>query len=48
MLLLKRINDLGTTVLVVSHEKELVNEFNKRVVTISEGKLLETEGGYYQ
>ena len=47
MLLLKRINELGTTVLVVSHEKELVNEFNKRVVTISDGKLLETDGGYY-
>ncbi len=48
MLLLKQINDMGTTVLVVSHEKELVNAFEKRVVTISNGKLIETDGGYFK
>ena len=31
MLLLEKINELGTTVLVVTHEKELVNAFSKRV-----------------
>jgi cell division transport system ATP-binding protein len=48
MLLLQKINELGTTVLVVTHEKELVNAFSKRVVAISEGCLV-SDGmdGYY-
>ena len=33
MRLLERINALGTTVLVVTHEKDLVNRFDKRVVS---------------
>ena len=39
MNLLKRINELGTTVLVVTHEKELVNRLSKRVVAIRDGKI---------
>ena len=35
--LLERINALGTTVVVVTHEKGLVNHFNKRVIMINEG-----------
>ena len=38
MMLLERINQLGTTVLVVTHEKDLVNRFQKRVVTLERGK----------
>ena len=34
MMLLERINELGTTMLVVTHEKELVNRFSKRVIAI--------------
>ena len=34
MMLLERINELGTTMLVVTHEKNLVNRFSKRVVAI--------------
>ncbi len=37
MTLLERINALGTTVVVVTHEKGLVNHFNKRVIMINEG-----------
>ena len=37
MLLFEKINEMGTTVLVVTHEKELVNAFAKRVVTIDDG-----------
>ena len=37
MLLFEKINEMGTTVLVVTHEKELVNAFAKRVVTIEDG-----------
>ena len=40
MLLLEKINELGTTLLVVTHEKELVNAFSKRVVAINEGKIV--------
>ncbi|MBE6972232.1 MAG: cell division ATP-binding protein FtsE [Ruminococcaceae bacterium] len=37
MTLLQRINALGTTVVVVTHEKSLVNQFDKRVIMIDEG-----------
>ena len=48
MLLLEKINEMGTTVLVVTHEKELVNAFNKRVITIDSGNMV-SDGmeGYY-
>ncbi len=38
--LLTRINAMGTTVLVVTHEHELVREFNHRVIAISDGKVI--------
>ena len=48
MVLLERINELGTTVLVVTHEKALVNRFAKRVVAIENGRIISDEtGGYY-
>lgn len=48
MMLLERINELGTTVLVVTHERELVNRFSKRVVAIENGRIISDEtGGYY-
>lgn len=40
MLLFEKINDMGTTVLVVTHEKELVNAFSKRVVAIDGGQVI--------
>lgn len=48
MMLLRKINELGTTVLVVTHEKELVNALSKRVVALSDGCLI-SDGmdGYY-
>lgn len=48
MLLLEKINELGTTILVVTHEKELVNSFSKRVVAIDDGCIV-SDGmdGYY-
>lgn len=48
MMLLERINCLGTTVLVVTHEKELVNRFDKRVIAIDQGMVV-SDGmdGYY-
>ena len=48
MMLLERINELGTTVLVVTHEKNLVNRFDKRVVAIENGRIMsDGTGGYY-
>lgn len=48
MLLLQKINELGTTVLVVTHEKGLVDRFSKRVVAIDGGRII-SDGmdGYY-
>lgn len=49
MMLLQHINDLGTTVIVVTHEKELVNQFDKRVVAIDGGLIIsDRQGGYFQ
>ena len=49
MLLLQKINELGTTVLVVTHEKELVNAFSKRVISLEDGRVVSDRmGGYYE
>ena len=48
MLLFEKINEMGTTILVVTHEKELVNAFSKRVITIDDGHVVSDDGdGYY-
>lgn len=48
MTLLEKINDMGTTVLVVTHERGLVNRFDKRVIAIENGRIIsDAEGGYY-
>jgi cell division transport system ATP-binding protein len=47
MRLLVKINELGTTVVVVTHEKDLVDRFGKRVVTIESGRVVnDSIGGY--
>lgn len=38
--LLARINELGTTVIVITHEQELVNSFGKRVVSLDAGQIV--------
>ncbi len=49
MSLLQEINNLGTTVLVVTHAKELVERFQKRVVAIDEGLIVgDGMDGYYE
>ena len=47
MRLLERINALGTTVLVVTHEKDLVERFDKRVVMLERGRVVSDGIGYY-
>ncbi len=46
MLLFEKINEMGTTILVVTHEKELVNALGKRVITIDDGHIV-SEGNVY-
>jgi len=48
LLLLQKINELGTTVLVVTHEKPLVDRFSQRVLAIDGGRII-SDGmdGYY-
>ena len=49
MNLLQEINNLGTTVLVVTHEMDLVQRFGKRVIAIDDGLII-SDGmdGYYR
>ena len=46
MRLLGRINELGTTVVVVTHERDLVNRFRKRVVMLEQGLITGDGVGY--
>jgi len=45
MELLERINNVGRTVIVISHEKALVDYFKKRVVTIKKGEIISDDIG---
>lgn len=48
MKLLEQINENGTTVIVVTHNREIVNAMQKRVVTLKRGVIVsdEEKGGY--
>ena len=48
MQLLYRINKTGTTVLVVTHDREMVDNMRRRVVELYEGRVVrdEVSGGY--
>jgi cell division transport system ATP-binding protein len=48
MQLLHRINRSGTTILMATHDREMVDKMRKRVIALEEGKLLRDErrGGY--
>ena len=47
--LLKKINDLGTTVILATHNREIVNDIGKRVISMENGKVTrdQTEKGKY-
>ena len=48
MKLLEQINKRGTTILIVTHNREIVNEMQKRVITMKKGVIVsdEEKGGY--
>jgi cell division transport system ATP-binding protein len=48
MTLLERINALGATVIVVTHEKGLVDQFDKRVIMIENGAIVGDRVGTYE
>lgn len=49
MNLLQEVNKMGTTVLVVTHEHNLVTEFNGRVIKLKRGKIVkDTAEEYYK
>ena len=50
MKLLEEINKRGTTVVVVTHNREIVDAMNKRVITMQKGEIVsdEEKGEYHE
>lgn len=47
--LLRRINEFGTTVVLVTHDRDIVNRLKKRVITLEDGKIAaDIEQGRYK
>jgi cell division transport system ATP-binding protein len=43
--ILKKINELGTTIVITTHNKGIVDSIGKRVVTIDRGKVVRDDAG---
>ncbi len=41
--LLLKINELGTTIILATHNKEIINSLGRRVITLDQGKLVRDE-----
>ncbi|OGZ03319.1 MAG: cell division ATP-binding protein FtsE [Candidatus Liptonbacteria bacterium RIFOXYB1_FULL_36_10] len=41
--LLMKINELGTTVILATHDKEVINHLSRRVITLDQGKIIRDE-----
>lgn len=47
--LLQKINEFGTTIVLVTHNREVVNKLRKRVITLEDGKIVsDVEEGTYR
>ena len=46
--LLNEINKVGTTILMVTHEHDLVAQFNHRVITIDDGSIVRDDTDWGQ
>ncbi len=46
--LLKKMNEIGKTIILATHDKEIVNRLGKRVITLEEGRIIRDslEGGF--
>ena len=49
MKLFNQINHMGTTIIMVTHNKDLVNAMHKRVINIEDGRIIgdQEKGGYH-
>ena len=48
VMLLEKINSLGTTILMASHDQDVVNKLKKRVIRLENGRIKsDMKGGYY-
>ena len=49
MKLFNEINHMGTTIIMVTHNKDLVNAMHKRVINIEDGRIIadQEKGGYH-
>jgi cell division transport system ATP-binding protein len=46
--ILRKINDLGTTVIITTHNKGIIDELSRRVITMDEGRIVRDDiGGRY-
>ena len=45
--LLEQINIRGTTIVMVTHAKDIVDKMNKRVIAIEQGRIVRDEQGQY-
>lgn len=41
--LLAKINEMGTTIILATHDKEIINSLDKRVITLEDGKIIRDE-----
>jgi cell division transport system ATP-binding protein len=41
--LLEKINELGTTVVLATHDKEVINNLERRVITLDHGRIIRDE-----
>ncbi len=47
--MLEKINSLGTTVIMATHDQRIVDKLTKRVIKIQKGKLIsDKKGGKYR
>jgi len=47
--LLRKINEFGTTVALVTHDRDMVNRLKRRVITLEDGKIVsDVEEGRYK
>ena len=46
--ILEKINDNGTTVIMATHNPEIVDKLNKRVIRLNEGKVVSDKKGKYR
>jgi len=38
--LLKKVNEMGSTVIIATHNAQIVNQFNQRVIALAQGELI--------